>query len=130
MSGTTPGTVLGILLFLIFINDLPRKCSPQDESLIKLLADDTKTYQEVDVDRSQHAANQQALQNRVDLIAQWAQEWQMEINLSKSKVMHLGQDNPGLTYSINGMQIDSVTVEDIGFWITDDLSPSTHMHKA
>ena len=42
VSGTTEGTVLGFLLFLIFINDLPKKCSQEDESLIQLLADDTK----------------------------------------------------------------------------------------
>ena len=41
VSGTTQGTVLGFLLFLIFINDLPQKCSHEDESLIMLLADDT-----------------------------------------------------------------------------------------
>ena len=44
VSGTTQGTVLGFLLFLVFITDLPRKCSSEDESLITLLADDTKTY--------------------------------------------------------------------------------------
>ena len=34
-------------------------------------------------------------------------------------------------YNINDTQIDSVTTErDIGFWVSDDLSPSTHVHKA
>ena len=131
VSGTTQGTVLGFVLFLIFINDLPQKCSEEDESLINLLADDTKTYQEVDSDSSQHTANQQELQDRIDKISRWAQDWQMVINPSKSKVMHIGQNNPGLPYSIDGQQIDSVTTEkDIGFWISDDLSPSTHVHKA
>ena len=40
VSGTTQGTVLGFLLFLVYINDVPKKCSPDDESLIMLLADD------------------------------------------------------------------------------------------
>ena len=80
---------------------------------------------------SQHPANQLALQNRVDRIAQWAKTWNMEINPSKSKVMHIGRNNPGLSYTINGTMIESVATEkDIGFWITDDLSPSTHVHKA
>ena len=45
--------------------------------------------------------------------------------------MHIGRNNPGLSYCINGVPIESVTTEkDIGFWITDDLSTSTHVHKA
>ena len=84
VSGTTQGTVLGFLLFLIYINDLPGKCSQEDESLIELLADDTKTYQEIDSDVARHSTDQQALQDRVDKIAQWALDWQMEINPSKS----------------------------------------------
>jgi ribonuclease P/MRP protein subunit RPP40 len=55
----------------------------------------------------------------------------MEINPAKSKVMHIGRNNPGLQYTIGGIPIDTVRTEkDIGFWITDDLSTSTHVHKA
>ena len=110
VSGTTQGTVLGFLLFLIYINDLPKRCS-EDVSLIALLADDTKTFQELDADPTQHASNQQALQGRIDQISRWAQDWQMEINPTKSKIMHIGSSNPGLPYSINGVQIESVTTE-------------------
>ena len=63
--------MLGFLLFLVFINDLPKKCSEDDESLIMLMADDT-TFQQIDEDVTQHPANQQALQERIDQIAQWA----------------------------------------------------------
>ena len=130
VSGTTQGTVLGFILFLIFFNDLPSGCG-SDEELVVLLADDTKTFQEIDDDVTQHPANQEALQSRIDKIAQWANVWQMEINPSKSKVMHIGRNNPRLHYTISGMQIDSVATEkDIGFWITDNLSSSTHVHKA
>ena len=129
VSGTTQGTVLGFLLFLLYINDLPKKCSNQDESLVMLLADDTKTFQEINVERQEE--NQEKLQERVNQIAHWANEWKMEINPGKSKVMHLGKHNPNLPYFINGVEIKTVSVEkDIGFWISDDLSTTTHIHKA
>lgn len=131
VSGTTQGTVLGFLLFLIFINDLPSKCSPENESLVMLLADDTKSFQEMGNEQEQQIRNQSELQERVNRIAEWASEWKMEINAQKSKVMHIGKNNPGLPYSIEGTQIEEVTSEkDIGFWITDDLSTTTHIQKA
>ena len=131
VSGTTQGTVLGFLLFLIYINDLPRKYSGEQESLIMLLADDTKTYQAIEEDVERQKENHKELQTRVDKIAQWASDWRMEINPGKSKIMHLGKNNPNLTYHINGMEIKEVTTEkDIGFWISNDLSNTTHVHKA
>ena len=102
VSGTTQGTVLGFLLFLLFINDLPMACSPEEESLVMLLADDTKSYQEIQKDVNQHVDNQAELQSRINRIAQWAEEWKMEINPKKCKVMHIGKDNPCLSYAING----------------------------
>ena len=131
VSGTTQGTVLGFLLFLVFINDLPGKCSPDDETLVMLLADDTKTFQEIDNDENKHEENRRDLQDRIDKIAQWASDWRMEINPGKSKVMHVGRNNPNLAYQINGTEIKAVETEkDIGFWISNDLSTSTHVHKA
>ena len=131
VSGTTQGTVLGFLLFLLFINDLPKRCSGQNESLIMLLADDTKTYQEIEVGGEGQEESHKELQERVDKIAQWARDWRMEINPGKSKIMHLGKENPNLPYYINGTEITTVTTEkDIGFWIANDLSTSTHIHKA
>ena len=131
VSGTTQGTVLGFLLFLIFINDLPKKCSPEDESQVMILADDTKTYQEIHKYEDQQVIDQKALQDRINNIAEWADEWKMEINPTKSKVIHIGKDNPGLPYVIKGTEISTVEVEkDIGFWISNDLSTSTHVYKA
>ena len=131
ISGTTQGTVLGFLLFLIYINDLPSQCASQDESAIMLLADDTKTFQVVGGDEEQQKRDQKELQDRVDRIAQWASQWRMEINPTKSKVMHVGKENPRLPYFVNECEIKTVSTEkDIGFWICDDLSTSTHVHKA
>ena len=80
VSGTTQGTVLGFLLFLLFIHDLPAECSPEDKSLVMLLADDTKSFQEINWEVSQQAEDQQSLQLRTDRIAQWPKDWKMEIH--------------------------------------------------
>ena len=118
-------------MFLLFINDLPTKCSPDDESLIMLLADDTNTYQEISKEEEQQANGQRSLQQRIDLIAQWAIDWRMEIHPGKSKLLHIGRGNPCLSYFLNGSEISRVTSEkDIGFWISDDLSPVTHVQNA
>ena len=131
VSGTTQGTVLGFLLFLIYINDLPGTCSPEDESQVMLLADDTKAFQEIDKDVDKQEENHKNLQERIDKIARWASDWKMELNPGKSKLMHMGKDNPNLPYHINGVEITAVTTEkDIGFWVSNDLSTSTHIHKA
>ena len=105
--------------------------SQEDKSLVMILADDTKTYQEIDRNENQQPLNQQALQDRINHIAEWADEWRMEINSNKSKIMHIGKDNPSLPYFINGQVISTVETEkDIGFWISNDLCTSTHVHKA
>ena len=69
VSRTTKETVLGFLLFLLYINDLPGKCSPEDESLIMLLADDTKSFQEVHKEVDQQGEDQRGLQLRINGIA-------------------------------------------------------------
>ena len=55
----------------------------------------------------------------------------MEIHPAKSKILHIGKENPGLPYWINGAEIQTVAVEkDIGFWMSQDLSSTTHVQKA
>ena len=131
ISGTTQGTVLGFLLFLLFINDLPAKCSPEEKAMVMLLADDTKSFQEISRDVTQQMEDQKSLQLRIDRIAQWAKDWKMEIHPTKSKILHIGKENPGLPYQLNGEEIPTVAMEkDIGFWMSEDLSSKTHVQKA
>ena len=87
-----------------------------------LLADDTKTFQGIDLDAVGQAENQRLLQGRINSIAEWAEEWRMEINSTKSKIMHIGKSNPCFPYFVNGTEITAISEEkDIGFWLTDDF---------
>jgi len=42
-------------------------------------------------------------------------EWQMQSNIDKCKVMHIGKKNPIYNYKMNGLKLDEVTIEkDLG----------------
>ena len=81
ISGVPQGSVLGALLFIIYINDLSENinCS------IKQYADDTKLYTTVkdnnDVLQFQHD---------LDAVAEWSNVWQLSFNFSKCKHMQVG----------------------------------------
>ena len=71
-SGVPQGSVLGPLLFLIYINDLTANISSQ----IKLFADDASLFLPVrDTDMCQ-----QVLKKDLDTITKWAYQWKMKFN--------------------------------------------------
>ena len=71
VSGVPQGTVLGPLLFLIYINDLPDNLS----SKVRLFADDCILYREI-VSQDDN----KALQNDINLLTKWETQWQMKFN--------------------------------------------------
>jgi hypothetical protein len=124
LSGVPQGSVLGPLLFVIFINDID-EAVPEVE-IIKKFADDTKVGQTV-TDQE----GREKLQAAIDGLCDWSQKWGMEFNIPKCKVMHLGAKNPKNEYSINGSKLLSTTEEkDIGVTVTDKLKPSAQCAKA
>ena len=100
-------------------------------AVIKLLADDTKTFQEIRSDPTTHEEDRAALQQRINAMAEWAVTNDMVYHQDKVKRMHVGQQNPKLPYYLNGQEIRMVEEEkDIGFWVTKDLMPAIHVRKA
>ena len=80
LSGVPQGSVLGPLLFLIFINDLDNEARAV-EILFKF-ADDTKVGQPI---RSME--DREKLQAALDGLVKWADQWGIPFNVDKCKVM-------------------------------------------
>ena len=78
------GSVLGPILFLIYINDI-------DESVackVLKFADDTKIYRTVN---SQEDI--ESLRNDLKNLVKWSLDWQMLFNTDKCKIIHIGHSN-------------------------------------
>ena len=77
-SGVPQGTVLGPLMFLIYINDIGENVL----SRLKLFADDCILYKAIS---SVEDCNE--LQNDLNTIYQWSQKWQMNFNINECVVL-------------------------------------------
>ena len=72
LSGIPQGSILGPLLFIIFINHLVDLCS--DTIKMYLFADDAKLYCHVE-----NNGNMEDLQTRIKKFVEWTDKWQMKL---------------------------------------------------
>ena len=117
ISGVPQGSVLGPILFLIYVNDIPEIVNRS----IKMFADDTKLFRTV---KTIDDCN--ILQNDLNTLSQWTNDWLLSFNVDKCKVMHIGKNNPKLDYTMrteneNRILIETSEEKDLGVWITNDL---------
>ena len=82
LSGVPQGTVLGPILFLVHINDLPERVS----SCVRLFADDCLLYRVIRTIQD-HIALQEDLKN----LEKWAAEWGMKFNAVKCYTLPIKQ---------------------------------------
>jgi hypothetical protein len=121
-SGVPQGSVLGPALFLIYVNDM------DDGIISKLLkfADDTKVFNSV---TSQVEVNE--LRQDLKRLCDWSDKWQMEFNIDKCKVMHLGHNNKKVEYQMHGKSLEIIKEEkDLGVIISDDFKVTKQCAKA
>ena len=120
-SGVPQGTVLGPLLFLVYINDMPEKIS----STTRLFADDSLVYRII---RSKE--DQTLLQQDLDKLQEWEHDWLMQFNADKCEVIRITNKRNPLAhdYDIHGTKLQTVkNAKYLGVTISSDLSWNTHV---
>ena len=123
-SGVPQGSVIGPLLFLLYIDDIDDEGA--NISVIRKFADDTKLGQIIKSD-----ADRAALQGSLEKMEKWAEKWGMSFNVAKCKILHIGRTNPKYDYIISGTKLTCIESEcDIGVTISSNLKPSQHCVNA
>ena len=120
-SGVPQGSVLGPLLFLLYINDLPQNIQSQ----VRLFADDTAVYLTVD-----SSEDRDTLQADLDTLQEWERAWDMEFNPSKCQVLHITRSKQPLKtqYTLHDQVLEATdTAKYLGVTISKDLSWNDHI---
>ena len=116
MSGVPQGSVLGPILFLIYINDLDDSIT----SNVLKFVDDTKLFRKVNTD-----GDKQHLQNDLDRLVKWSEKWQMLLNFGKYKCLHAEQGNLDVKYKMGATVMGTTVKEnDLGVTISADMNVS------
>ena len=108
LSGVPQGSVLGPILFLVYINDLEEGVTGK----ILKFADDTKLFT-----KTKEIGDKQNLQDDIDKLVKWSEKWQMLFNFGKCKCLHIGPGNASMNYEMGGT-ILSITVKEKDLGVT------------
>ncbi len=98
LSGIPQGSVLGPLLFLIFVNDIQDSCHLGSS----LYADDSKLFRHIKI-----SADTNKLQSDLDGLKEWFNKWQLKLNINKCKIVSYSRKS----INVNDYFIDTTTLE-------------------
>ena len=123
-SGVPQGTVLGPLLFLLYINDLPDAVK---HSKVKLFADDSLLFRKIT-----KPEDQLRLQQDLDALSKWENTWQMNFNPSKCNLIRILPSKSKVPttfdYKLHGQTLETTKESKyLGVTITENLNWSSHI---
>ncbi len=122
-SGVPQGSVLGPILFLIYVNDLPEGI----DSFLSMFADDAKIMRRIKMDE-----DGPRLQDDLDKLEEWSRKWLLKFNSGQCKVMKLGDGSRRLNtrYHLGGeIMQESNREKNLGVDITQNLSSEAHIKR-
>ena len=122
-AGVPQGSVLGPLLFLVYINDIVDNI----QSVIKLFADDTS------LSNSSQCENvrQESLNEDLETIKNWSNKWKVNFNETKTKLLNMKRDqNPTQPlYFCDTLLEDTSAHKHLGITIQNDCKWDKHINN-
>ena len=122
-SGVPQGSILGPILFLLFINDMASEIEANCD--LALYADDAKLYCEVNSDQ-----DCLVLQQQLDKLNAWSKTWLLKFNAAKCNVMSITRkiSPTKFVYKLGEVALGRVTnFKDLGVTIQDNLLWDIHI---
>ena len=116
LSGVPQGSVLGPMLFLVYIDDLEEGVTGN----ILSFADDTKLFR-----KTKEIGDKQKLQDDIDKLVRWSEKWQMLLHFGKCECLHTGPGNTGMNYEMGGTILSKTVKEkDLGVSMNANMKVS------
>ena len=114
-SGVPQGSILGPLLFVLYINDICDVCSRS----VRLYADDAKIYRTIQTEN-----DARILQNDLEALLAWSKLWKLKFNIMKCKCMSICRKlNVNYAYYLDTAMLDRVeSFNDLGITVTTNFS--------
>lgn len=125
-SGVIQGSVLGPLLFSIFVNDLDNVIK---NCFLLKYADDIRIYRCFEPSPSHQNDSVRLLQSDIDALMTWSSRWDLKFNVSKCCVLHFGRSNMKASYKLGDhILIEKLAEKDLGILFPVNLKFNDHIH--